>query len=166
VTFPWYEQFEVPFLSRLLYLARLFSLVPGRIILNRIPVFSLTEIYCTWESVSMWHSVPFISSTRKVLTALQLTNLPLSIRARRIQRVVFRSISTTSTALKMSRKLCMIPGPVEFQEEVLVQMSTPATSHLDPTFMDEFGSCLDMLREVFSCQVYKNTFIFPNRESS
>ncbi|KAJ3108470.1 hypothetical protein HDU97_001177 [Phlyctochytrium planicorne] len=49
----------------------------------------------------------------------------------------------------MSKKLCMIPGPVEFDDEVLAAMSTPATSHVDPAFIDKFGSSLELLRKVF-----------------
>ncbi|KAI8851913.1 aminotransferase, class V family protein [Chytridium lagenaria] len=48
-----------------------------------------------------------------------------------------------------SHKLCMIPGPVEFDDEVLAAMSTPATSHVDPVFIEKFGSSLELLRKVF-----------------
>ncbi|KAI8976533.1 pyridoxal phosphate-dependent transferase [Pilobolus umbonatus] len=46
------------------------------------------------------------------------------------------------------RKLCMIPGPIEFHESVLQSMSTPATSHVDPLFVPIYGECLEMVREV------------------
>ncbi|KAJ3333116.1 hypothetical protein HDU76_011336 [Blyttiomyces sp. JEL0837] len=49
----------------------------------------------------------------------------------------------------MSHRLCMIPGPVEFDSEVLAAMATPATSHVDPTFIDKFGSAIELLRKVF-----------------
>jgi len=48
-----------------------------------------------------------------------------------------------------SRKLLMIPGPVEFTPEVLNAMGEPTTSHIAPDFIDCFGECLEMTREVF-----------------
>lgn len=42
----------------------------------------------------------------------------------------------------------MIPGPLEFEDEVLAAMGTRGTSHVDPTFIEKFGSCLEMLRAV------------------
>jgi alanine-glyoxylate transaminase/serine-glyoxylate transaminase/serine-pyruvate transaminase len=79
---------------------------------------------------------------------------------------MFRRLTTTiakmSTAEK--HKLCMIPGnitsdysvlldqlnlgPIEFHEDVLSAMSTPGTSHVDPTFINIFGECVQMLRRV------------------
>jgi alanine-glyoxylate transaminase / serine-glyoxylate transaminase / serine-pyruvate transaminase len=58
-----------------------------------------------------------------------------------------RFISTQFT--KMSQKLCMIPGPVEFDSSVLTTMSTPATSHVDPSFIESFGSTLELMRKVW-----------------
>ncbi|KAJ3401809.1 hypothetical protein HDU80_005693 [Chytriomyces hyalinus] len=49
----------------------------------------------------------------------------------------------------MAHKLLMIPGPVEFDAEVLSAMATPATGHVDPSFITKFGSSLEMLRSVF-----------------
>ncbi|KAI9249538.1 pyridoxal phosphate-dependent transferase [Sporodiniella umbellata] len=46
------------------------------------------------------------------------------------------------------RKLCMIPGPIEFHEDVLAAMSTPATSHVDPKFVPVYGETLKMVRKV------------------
>lgn len=48
-----------------------------------------------------------------------------------------------------NKKLCMIPGPIEFHEDVLKAMSHTATSHVDPKFIEVFGSCIEMLRKVF-----------------
>ncbi|KAJ3016542.1 UNVERIFIED_CONTAM: hypothetical protein HDU68_012162 [Siphonaria sp. JEL0065] len=48
-----------------------------------------------------------------------------------------------------THKLCMIPGPVEFDSEVLSAMSTPATSHVDPSFIEKFGSAIELTRKVF-----------------
>ncbi|EPB82963.1 alanine-glyoxylate transaminase/(R)-3-amino-2-methylpropionate-pyruvate transaminase [Mucor circinelloides 1006PhL] len=45
-------------------------------------------------------------------------------------------------------KLCMIPGPIEFHEDVLSAMSTPATSHVDPNFVPIFGESIEMVRKV------------------
>ncbi|KAL1919015.1 uncharacterized protein VTP21DRAFT_2396 [Calcarisporiella thermophila] len=50
--------------------------------------------------------------------------------------------------IQADRKLCMIPGPVEFHEDVLAAMGTPATSHVSPEFIGVFGECFPMLREV------------------
>ncbi|KAI9477135.1 pyridoxal phosphate-dependent transferase [Zychaea mexicana] len=46
------------------------------------------------------------------------------------------------------RKLCMIPGPIEFHEDVLASMATPATSHVDPLFVPVFGETIEMVRKV------------------
>ncbi|KXS20043.1 PLP-dependent transferase [Gonapodya prolifera JEL478] len=43
----------------------------------------------------------------------------------------------------------MIPGPVEFDSEVLAQMASPAMSHMDPVFQNIFGETIEMTREVF-----------------
>ncbi len=50
-------------------------------------------------------------------------------------------------------KLCMIPGPVELDEQVRATMSTPATSHVDPGFIETFGATLELLRKVFLAPV-------------
>ncbi|KAL2915822.1 hypothetical protein HK105_204523 [Polyrhizophydium stewartii] len=49
----------------------------------------------------------------------------------------------------MSHKLCAIPGPVEFDPMVLEAMSTPATSHVDPAFINAFGNAIELTRKVF-----------------
>ncbi|KAI9224068.1 pyridoxal phosphate-dependent transferase, partial [Blastocladiella britannica] len=51
-----------------------------------------------------------------------------------------------------NHKLCMIPGPVEFHDDVLTAMSTPATSHVDPAFINQFGESIEMLRTTFFSQ--------------
>jgi alanine-glyoxylate transaminase/serine-glyoxylate transaminase/serine-pyruvate transaminase len=43
----------------------------------------------------------------------------------------------------------MIPGPIEFDPLVLSAMSTPATSHVDPGFINTFGESLELMRTVF-----------------
>jgi alanine-glyoxylate transaminase/serine-glyoxylate transaminase/serine-pyruvate transaminase len=51
----------------------------------------------------------------------------------------------------------MIPGPVEFDPEVLNAMSTPATSHVAPNFIESFGKTIELLRKVFiapTCQPF------------
>ncbi|MFQ6125891.1 MAG: pyridoxal-phosphate-dependent aminotransferase family protein [Candidatus Heimdallarchaeota archaeon] len=47
------------------------------------------------------------------------------------------------------RNLLMIPGPITFDPAVLRAMSTPTPSHLAPSFMDTFGTCLEQMREIF-----------------
>ena len=49
-----------------------------------------------------------------------------------------------------SRKLLMIPGPIEFESEVLHCMSVPTPSHVDPDFIAVFANSLKLLKEV--CQ--------------
>lgn len=50
-----------------------------------------------------------------------------------------------------SRKLLMIPGPIEFENEVLQCMSAPTPSHVDPEFIDVFANSLHLLKEVSQC---------------
>ncbi len=49
----------------------------------------------------------------------------------------------------MSRPLLMIPGPIEFSNEVLAAMSVPSPSHVDPSFIATFGRTLSDLRALF-----------------
>ncbi|CAG8692403.1 35322_t:CDS:2, partial [Racocetra persica] len=39
--------------------------------------------------------------------------------------------------------------PVEFHEDVLLSMSTPATSHVSPSFIPIFGEAIELLRKIF-----------------
>lgn len=48
-----------------------------------------------------------------------------------------------------SRKLLMIPGPIEFEPEVMQSLAEPTTSHIAPDFVESFGHALDMMREVW-----------------
>ena len=45
----------------------------------------------------------------------------------------------------------MIPGPIEFEPEVLAAMGAPTTSHVAPDFIDVFGRALEAMREVWLC---------------
>jgi alanine-glyoxylate transaminase/serine-glyoxylate transaminase/serine-pyruvate transaminase len=47
------------------------------------------------------------------------------------------------------RKLLMIPGPIEFEPDVLAAMAEPTPSHVAPDFIEVFGHALDQLRDVF-----------------
>jgi len=47
------------------------------------------------------------------------------------------------------RKLLMIPGPVEFEPEVMMAVGAPTTSHVAPDFIESFGHALEMMREVW-----------------
>ncbi len=49
-----------------------------------------------------------------------------------------------------SRKLLMIPGPIEFEPDVLQAMAVPTASHVAPNFIEVFGNSLDMMREVWN----------------
>lgn len=46
-------------------------------------------------------------------------------------------------------KLTMIPGPIEFSDEVLYAMSTPSQAHTSPEFVATFQSVLKNLRKLF-----------------
>lgn len=48
-----------------------------------------------------------------------------------------------------SRKLLMIPGPIEFEPQVLQAMGQPTTSHVAPDFIASFGHALKMMRDVW-----------------
>ena len=48
-----------------------------------------------------------------------------------------------------TRKLLMIPGPIEFEPEVLEAMSVPTPGHLAPGFMESFGRSLEMMKQVW-----------------
>src|SRR5690606_19766356 len=47
------------------------------------------------------------------------------------------------------RKLLMIPGPTEFEPEVMMAVGAPTTSHVAPDFIESFGHALEMMREVW-----------------
>jgi alanine-glyoxylate transaminase/serine-glyoxylate transaminase/serine-pyruvate transaminase len=47
------------------------------------------------------------------------------------------------------RSLLMIPGPVEFEPDVLSALGEPTTSHLAPDFMEAFGHAMEQMRQVF-----------------
>ena len=47
------------------------------------------------------------------------------------------------------RKLLMIPGPIEFEPEVLQAMGTPTNSHVAPDFIEVFGNSLELMRGVW-----------------
>ena len=47
------------------------------------------------------------------------------------------------------RKLLMIPGPIEFEPEVLRSMSAITTSHVAPNFIEIFGNTLDLMKKVW-----------------
>ena len=40
------------------------------------------------------------------------------------------------------RKLLMIPGPIEFEPDVLQALGSATTSHVDPDFIEVFGKAL------------------------
>ncbi len=50
---------------------------------------------------------------------------------------------------KKGRKLLMIPGPIEFEPDVLAAMAEPTPSHVAPDFIEVFGHALDLLPAVF-----------------
>lgn len=48
-----------------------------------------------------------------------------------------------------ARKLLMIPGPIEFEPEVLNVLGQATTSHVAPNFIQSFGNALRMMRKVW-----------------
>ncbi|MDG4946229.1 alanine--glyoxylate aminotransferase family protein [Weeksellaceae bacterium KMM 9713] len=48
-----------------------------------------------------------------------------------------------------SRNLLMIPGPIEFEHEVLQSMSSATPSHVDPKFISTFHHSLKLMKEVW-----------------
>lgn len=51
--------------------------------------------------------------------------------------------------IEMSRKLLMIPGPIEFDPRVVEKMGQPTLGHVAPAFIESFGRALEMMREVW-----------------
>jgi len=47
------------------------------------------------------------------------------------------------------RLLLMIPGPIEFEPQVLQVLGSPTTSHVAPNFIDVFGRALENMRKVW-----------------
>lgn len=50
-----------------------------------------------------------------------------------------------------ARKLLMIPGPIEFEPEVMQTMAIPTPSHVAPHFIECFGNALELMKEVWCC---------------
>ncbi|MEZ7924847.1 MAG: alanine--glyoxylate aminotransferase family protein [Flavobacteriales bacterium] len=48
-----------------------------------------------------------------------------------------------------SRKLLMIPGPIEFEPSVLRAMGEATTSHVAPNFIKTFGNCLELMKKLW-----------------
>jgi alanine-glyoxylate transaminase/serine-glyoxylate transaminase/serine-pyruvate transaminase len=48
-----------------------------------------------------------------------------------------------------ARKLLMIPGPIEFEPEVLQAVGMATMSHVAPDFIEVFGNSLELMREVW-----------------
>lgn len=49
----------------------------------------------------------------------------------------------------MSKKLLMIPGPIEFDPSVMEKMGQPTLSHVAPAFIESFGRALELMRQVW-----------------
>lgn len=48
-----------------------------------------------------------------------------------------------------NNKLLMIPGPIEFEANVLNAMQQKTASHVAPNFIETFGNCLDMVKDIW-----------------
>ncbi|OLL22896.1 Alanine--glyoxylate aminotransferase 1 [Neolecta irregularis DAH-3] len=64
-----------------------------------------------------------------------------------------------STPTQKPHPLLMIPGPIEFSDEVLQANAHPSMSHVSPQFVEIFGSTLELLRKVFLAQTSAQPFI-------
>jgi alanine-glyoxylate transaminase/serine-glyoxylate transaminase/serine-pyruvate transaminase len=47
------------------------------------------------------------------------------------------------------RRLLMIPGPIEFEPEVMTAVGMATTSHVAPDFIESFGRSLELMRKVW-----------------
>ena len=47
------------------------------------------------------------------------------------------------------KRLLMIPGPIEFTDQVLAEMGKGTLSHVDPEFIEEFGQAIGKMRSVW-----------------
>ncbi|KAF3936430.1 hypothetical protein ABW19_dt0204177 [Dactylella cylindrospora] len=90
------------------------------------------------------------ASARATSRLFQLTNH--LIPAQNLSSSLSRAFST-STKLTMSSQAphptVLIPGPIEFDDEVLQAMATPSESHVGMPFVNVFGDTLTMLRDLF-----------------
>nr|MBN1858446.1 aminotransferase class V-fold PLP-dependent enzyme [Candidatus Bipolaricaulota bacterium] len=50
---------------------------------------------------------------------------------------------------RKGRSLLMIPGPIEFEPEVLQALGAPTTSHVSAGFIETFGRVLEQMRDVW-----------------
>lgn len=69
-----------------------------------------------------------------------------------LSRNIIRNFSNSimsQTYKQPAHKLTMIPGPIEFSDEVLGAMATPSQAHTSPEFVATFQSVLKNLRTVF-----------------
>lgn len=53
----------------------------------------------------------------------------------------------------------MIPGPIEFEPDVLATLGERTRSHLDPTFIEAFGRALENTRKVFLASADSQPFV-------
>lgn len=75
--------------------------------------------------------------------------LASTLRALR-RRLFSSSVIAMSCPYKQPQhKLTMIPGPIEFSDEVLYAMLTPSQAHTSPEFVATFQSVLSNLRKLF-----------------
>jgi len=47
------------------------------------------------------------------------------------------------------KSLLMIPGPIEFDPEVLIELGKPTVSHVAPDFIEIFGNTIEQMRVLF-----------------
>ncbi|KAK6872223.1 Alanine--glyoxylate aminotransferase 1 [Candida tropicalis] len=78
----------------------------------------------------------------------------------RVNNLIFKNQSRISTNIitqsRMSfhykqpeHKLTLIPGPIEFSDDVLASMATPSQAHTSPEFVSTFQQVLQNLRKLF-----------------
>jgi aspartate aminotransferase-like enzyme len=57
------------------------------------------------------------------------------------------------------KTLCMNPGPIEFEHDVLSAFAHEGISHVDPAFIEVFGQCLENMRKVSNIKRGSAVFI-------
>lgn len=80
------------------------------------------------------------SQFKQSQSILKSTTPPVSKQVRTMSSVPFK---------QPEHKLTMIPGPIEFSDEVLYAMATPSQAHTSPEFVKTFQSALVNLRKLF-----------------
>ncbi|CAI5760765.1 unnamed protein product [Candida verbasci] len=72
-----------------------------------------------------------------------------SIKPLSIRNIIRMSSSVPFKYQQPQHKLTLIPGPIEFSNDVLASMATPSQAHTSPEFVSTFQTVLKNLRKLF-----------------